>query len=250
LLLSSISLMHRSSTSSFAMSSKFLEQLIERHPRAAVPKAWLAKWHVLKQVHFPESSDRNDGLRALELTKRALDQDENSSLSLAIQGYVYNHMLEQPEKAMQCLAEAVAQRPSEPMAWLFRSVIEAMWGQASSAVEYAQKAVELSPLDPLSYFYQSIYASSALASGEYELAVRAAVQSIKHNQLHLPNYRVLLTAQFELGESEQAIETMSILRKLDPSFSLEKYQSAGNSQSRTRQQTIRALTALEKFTVS
>jgi adenylate cyclase len=244
-LLASISLMHRGGQSSLEKSQALLQALIDRHPRSPMPKAWLAKWHVLKHVQFPGLEAQSSADRALELTRRALDHDEFNTLGLAMQGYVYNHMLGQPELAMEKLSHAISLRPSEPMAWLFRSVIQAMWGQAQEGVTDAQTAIKLSPLDPLSYFFHSIHASSALAAGQLDTAIAAAQESIRLNRLHLPSYRVLLTAQHLTDKDDQALKTLHQLQQYDPGFSLASYQAGGNNASRTRQQTIQALAALE-----
>src|SRR6266568_6926041 len=46
LLLSAISLMHRLSLQDFERARQMLDTVVERVPRQAVPRAWLAKWHV------------------------------------------------------------------------------------------------------------------------------------------------------------------------------------------------------------
>jgi class 3 adenylate cyclase/TolB-like protein len=48
LLMGAIALMHRLSPRDFEEARKLLEALIERATRQAIPRAWLAKWHVLR----------------------------------------------------------------------------------------------------------------------------------------------------------------------------------------------------------
>ena len=50
-----------------------LEHLLERFPRAAVPRAWLAKWYVLRVSRGFVQDMRSESARALDHTHRALD---------------------------------------------------------------------------------------------------------------------------------------------------------------------------------
>ncbi len=247
LMLSGITLMHRSGRSDFDRSQLFFQHLISRHPRASQPKAWLAKWYVLKSVNGWHSDPGDDAKRALDLTQRAIDQGQNNALSLAMQGYVYNHMLGQPERGLERLQQAIEISPSEPMAWLFRAVVYAMGADARQAINDAKHANLLSPLDPLQYFFQSIQASAYLSACEHVSAIKSAQTSLRLNRMHLPTYRVLLTAQYECGDMDSAIETANQLKKLALNFSLAQYRRGVNASSFARQQTIKALEALKIF---
>jgi adenylate cyclase len=247
LMLSGITLMHRHGRDDFEKSQKFFQHLIDRHPKAPQPKAWLAKWYVLRSVNAWHSNLQEDAKRALDLTQRAVDQSQANSLSLAMMGYVYTHMLGQPERGLECLQQAVEASPSEPMAWLFRAVIHATGLDPSQAVSDAHQAHRLSPLDPLQYFFQSIQASAYLSAHEPDSAIKSAQTSLRLNCMHLPTYRVLLTAQYEAGDMQSAIDTAHQLKKLAPNFSLAEYRRGANASSLARQQTIRALEALKIF---
>jgi adenylate cyclase len=50
LMAGAVTMMHRASGSELRRSEAMLQAVIERHRRAATPKAWLAKWHVLAAV--------------------------------------------------------------------------------------------------------------------------------------------------------------------------------------------------------
>jgi hypothetical protein len=42
--------MHRFNIAGFQRSREALEALVERHQRSVVPRAWLAKWHIMRVV--------------------------------------------------------------------------------------------------------------------------------------------------------------------------------------------------------
>jgi adenylate cyclase len=245
LMLSGVSLMHRSGAHIQERSYEVLRHLTERHPGLALPKSWLAKWYILRSVSGAMTDPLLEGKLALSLTQRAIDIDPGDSMSLAMQGYVYNHLLGKPDLAAQRLEQAVLVNPNDSLAWLYRSVVLAMWGDSLGGVASAERALALSPIDPLMYFYHSLHASALLANGQAHQAISISEKSLRLNRLHLPTYRVLLTAQVMVGQSEKALETKQQLVKLDPGFSLLSYEKGGNIESRTKQQTIQALKAIE-----
>ncbi len=244
LLLGGINLMHHSTKADFDTSQKLLAHVIDRHPKTVAARAWLAKSYVLGHVTGLGAGLAQDGRLALELTHRALHIDPDNALSQAVQGYVYCHLLGDPDKAMQCLDSAIGIAPNDHMAWLFRSVACAMWGDPAQAVASACQAELISPCDPLAYFIQSVKASSLLTAGRFAEAIDAATQSLRLNCHHTPTLRVLLTAQVQAGQVEQAQATLRRLRTLDPGFSLTGYLASGNAQSRGKQQTAQALRIL------
>ncbi len=88
-----------------------LEHLLERFPRAAVPRAWLAKWYVLRVSRGFVQDMRSESARALDHTHRALDNSPDCSLALAVEGFVHCHMLRDLDTADQKLDEALASQP-------------------------------------------------------------------------------------------------------------------------------------------
>ncbi|MDD0810104.1 tetratricopeptide repeat protein [Curvibacter sp. RS43] len=244
LMLGGIGLMHRTSMADFQRSREILSVLIERHGRVANLRAWLAKWHVLNIVRGLSADPQREVQIALSQTQRALDLDPENALTLSVEGHIYTQLLGEFGLAEQRLNAAVKANPNESMAWLFKSVLSTMWGSASESVSEAFYAEALSPLDPIKYYYDLITASALLANQEHEGAVRYARHSIQANAHHAPAYRVLLTAQVELGQIEEGRRTLARLLQEQPGLTIQKYMAIGSSQSVTRQRCIAALRAL------
>lgn len=235
LLLGGISLMHRSSLRDFDRSRQVLEALVERHGRAATPRAWLAKWYTLRVVRGMSDKPAKDAQLALEQTRRALDLAPDNALSLAIEGYARCQLLGQGDVARDRIEQAIELNPNEPLGWLYKSVWSTMWGTASNAVTEAKHAATLSPIDPLKYFFDVILASAQTINLEYSDAVESATRSLKESRDHQPTLRVLLQAQVESGSIEAARETLRQLIRVVPNLTVSSYLSMGSSSSTTRQ---------------
>lgn len=244
LMVGGIGLMHRSSLADFQRSREILSVLIERHGRVATLRAWLAKWHVLNIVRGLSTDPQREVKIALSQTQRALDLDPENALTLSVEGHIYTQLLGEFGLAEQRLDAAVKANPNESLAWLFKSVLSTMWGSAPESVSEALYAEALSPLDPIKYYYDLITASALLANHEHQGAIDYARRSIRANAHHAPAYRVLLTAQVELGHAEEGQKTLARLLQEQPGLTIQRYMAMGSGQSVTRQRCIAALRAL------
>lgn len=218
--LGAVSLMHRASRRDFDRVHALLQQLIERHGRLPTPRAWLAKWHVLRVTRGLAQDLVAEAGVALSHTRRALDSDPGCALALAMEGFVHCHMRRDLDAAGERYELALQANPHESMAWLFKSVLHAFQGQGAEAEGAALRALELSPLDPLRYYYDSLAASAALSAGHYEHALELAQRSLRANRTHTSTHRVLVMAQALTGRLDDARASVRELLFLDPGFTV------------------------------
>lgn len=237
LLIGSVAMMHRSGTQDFERAATLLRHLVDRHPRLAAPRAWLAQWYVLRVTRGLVAGTEQEAALALDQVRRALDSDPDCSLALTMKGFVQCHMLRDLECAAATLDEAIAMNPSDSLAWLFKGVVHSFWGQGELALKTVQEAARLSPLDPLRYYYDALSAPAALAAGDHKLAAEFAERSLRVNRLHSPTWRALVIAQSELGELQKASSNLARLLALEPGLTVQSYLArspAGANETRKR----------------
>jgi adenylate cyclase len=232
LLLGGIGLMHRSAPAQFLKTREVLDALIERHSRSALPRVWLAKWYVLCTTRGLVSDPRSQAQIALNETRRALDAEPGNALAWAMQGFVYCHLAKDIDRAVHSCDQALEWNANESLAWLFKAMVHAFDGDGEVAFPAGQKALELSPLDPLKYYYDSLMASIAISAGEYAQAVSYAEQSLRVNAAHLSSYRALILAQAFSGQIDAARKNMALLMQRDPEFSIARFERGYPSRER------------------
>lgn len=232
LLLGGIGLMHRSGAREFRRARDVLQTLAERHSRHPVAHVWLAEWYVLNATRGLSTDLKADATVALDHTKRALDRDPHNGLALAMQGFVYCHLVKDVERAQTICEAAVQANESEPLAWLFKAMIHAFDGDGAQAYPAGLEAMRLSPIDPLRYYFDSLMASITISAGRYDEAIAVARRALKANAIHLSTYRALVLAQSLAGRLEDARRTLEKLYSLDPKFTIEQF--ARNYPSRER----------------
>ena len=225
LLLGAVAMMHHNSPHDFDRPRELLEHLISRSGRHPVPHTWLANWYVLK-VHRGWSQDINsDTLKAQDCIKRALDLESTNSLALTIDGFVHTNLLGDLTLGQDRYAAAIEQNPNESLAWLFKGMGHAFRGESEggAAMIDTDRALQLSPLDPMKYYYDSLAASASIAAGNYQRAIDLAKRSLKANRMHTSTYRALALAQSLAGEIENAKSTVVQLLQADAGFTVSKF---------------------------
>jgi len=220
LLLGAIALMHRLSLHDFEQARNLLQALIDRGVRHPIPRAWLGNWHVLRVQQGWSVDPRQDAYLALECTKRALDADPRCSLALAVDGFVHTNLLKRLDIAEERYNLALIANPNNALAWLLRGTLYAFKDDGQRAVDNTQRALQLTPLDPHRWFYDSLAATACVGAKQYERALELAQNSLRANCMHTSTYRAKIAAEWHLGLHDQARSTAKELLKLEPALTV------------------------------
>ena len=223
LLLGAINLMHRSSQREFMLTRDILDELIHRHTRIAAPRAWLGNWYVLLATRGWSRDRQRDADQALAATHAALDRDPSNALALSAEGFVYCHLRRDLDMARLRCDQAIDNNASLAQAWLYRGVVHAFTGQSQDALLATRRALELSPLDPQRYYFESLGATAELSAGQYQRAEELARSSLALNRMHASTWRVLTIALVAQDRADEARESLRKVLELDPTLTVKAY---------------------------
>jgi len=215
-----IDLMYRLSREDFLSARRTFETAIERDPLSPTPHAYLANWHLMRVAIGESENPQRDSEAATACAARALACDSDDALALAVDGLVSAWSTYDLDAAERRLAQALVANPNEPLAWLWNAMVHAWRGRGSAAVQSADRALSLSPLDPMIYYFHSLASTANLVGGCYERAIELATRSLRENRLHTPTLRTLAVALVLSGRIEEARETVRRLRELEPGLTV------------------------------
>jgi TolB-like protein/CRP-like cAMP-binding protein/Flp pilus assembly protein TadD len=215
-----VELMHRTAREDFMQARTAFETAIARDPVSPRPHAWLAKWHVLLVANGASDDNARDSAVASACAARALACDPDDALALAVDGHVAARSRHDLDAAERRLAQALAANPNEPLAWLWYGITHAWRGRGDEAVECTDRALSLSPLDPMIYYFNSLGSTANLLAGRYQRAIELAERSLRDNRLHTPTLRTLAAAQVESGRMHEARETVRRLQEVEPGLTV------------------------------
>jgi len=213
-----VELMHRQSREDFFAARQAFETAIARNPVSPSPYAWLAKWHILCVLHGMSEAPAQDFDDATASAARALACDAEDALALAVDGFVTAWSRHDLDTAEVRLAQAVNANPNEPLAWLHRAITHAWRGRGAEAVQCADQALSLSPLDPMMYYFNSLAGMAHLVAEQYDRAIELSMRSLRENRLHTPSLRTLVAAFVHTGRLDEARHSMAELRQLEPAL--------------------------------
>ena len=223
LLLGSIGLLHRTAAEDFERARAVLDALVEREPRHGAGYTWLAKWHFLRMIRGLSATPQREREEARRRADQAIERDVHSGTAWALRGLVHayhDHDLTQAEAAY---VRALACNPSESLAWLYMATLRSWQGRGPDAAAAAQRALALSPLDPMRYYFESLAAAAMLADARYADAIALAQSSLRVHRGHTPTYRVMTIAQMLSGQADEARRTMNLMRESEPTLTVAQY---------------------------
>ena len=223
LLLAGVSMMHSLRLKRLARSRALIEEAIRRAPLSAENHAWLGEWYVMAITNGWSTDHNRDALKAKDCTARALDIDPENAFCLSIDGVIHSNLLTEIETANQRFESALRLNPNDSMAWLCSGVLHAYRDNGTEAVARVEKARQLSPIDPLGYFFDALSATAYLADEDYVRALDLAEHSLQSNDRHCSTLRAKIVAQNNLGQLEAAQKTAQQLIRLQPNFTIVTY---------------------------
>lgn len=244
LLMGSISAMQNPDFRQFQLAGRMLETVVERAPDHPVPLAWLAHWHALQVNKGYSLNLQQDFDQAEALSDQALTLDPYSSFALSVRGMVMAFGRRDLPGARKILTEALDINPSQPNAHLHLATLNAFEDAPEASVRHAKMALQLSPLDPQMYLFQSLAATAHLAAGDFHSALEHANASYKMNRRHPSTLRVRTIALQQLGLEDEARKSLAELRRIEPQLTVSNYLARHPSgRSRTGQDWAHALRA-------
>jgi adenylate cyclase len=225
LTLRGVELMHRLVREDFLQARNAFETAIARDPVSPRPHAWLAKWHVLRVLLGASESPPSDMKAATTCAEHALACDADDALALAMDAFVAGWSRHDLDTAERRLSQAVAANPNEPLALVHSAITHCWRGRGVEAVQCADRALSLSPLDPMMYYFTSAAGQANLIAERYERAIELSTRSLRENRLHTPTLRTLAASLVLSGRIDEARETVERLRALEPGLTVSAFRA-------------------------
>jgi tetratricopeptide (TPR) repeat protein len=205
------------------MAEAQFDAALAKDPHYATALAWRAYWHVLRvgQGWSPDPAD--DAAQADRFAQSAIECNSVEPMGFAVHGHVVSYLYKDFDLALRRFEIALSINANAAPAWLWSAATQAWMGNGSRAVEEINKALALSPYDPLMYAYSSIAAVSYLIEGLYERAIECALRSLRENRTYTASYRLLVIALVLAGREDEARASVRRLLELEPGLTVAEW---------------------------
>src|SRR5205807_6822911 len=125
-------------------------------------------------------------------------------MAFAVQGHIAAYLHKDFDAAFQRFETALRINPNAAPAWLWSAATHAYRGNGPRAVEEINRAMALSPYDPLMYAFNSVAGMAYLADHQFERAIECGLRSIGENRTYTSSYKLLVLALMLAGREAEA----------------------------------------------
>jgi TolB-like protein/DNA-binding SARP family transcriptional activator len=212
--------MHNSSRSVFETSEALFDAALAKDPHYAAALAWRAYWHVLRVGQGWSPDPAHDAAQADHFARAAIECNSMEPMALAVHGHVASYLYKDFDLAFRRFETALSINANAAPAWLWSAAAQAWMGNGSRAIEEINKAMALSPYDPLMYAYSGNAAMAYLVDGQYDRAIECALRSLRENRTYTSAYRQLAMALVLAGREKEAQAPARRLLELEPGLTV------------------------------
>jgi len=121
------------------------------------------------------------------------------------------------ELADSLLEEAIRLDPNRMDGWMWGGWAKVSLGDHQTAIDYFQRALRLSPLDPRIFYAQAGLAYAYFFLGSYEKGLKCAATALHHHANFVPALRAAMACNALSGNIEAAQKIWQQVALLSPS---------------------------------
>jgi adenylate cyclase len=201
-----------------------LERALALEPDYAAAHSLLAWCH---HILFLRAGYREENrLVAIRHARAAVTHGRDDANAQSLGALVIGIIEHDRPAAFEAFERALALSPSSAFALFMGSNVQAFAGNAERAIEWAERALRVSPIDRLAYVPHIALALAFILQGRYEEAANAARRSVQSNPEFSVSHSLLAAALAKLGRMEAARSEAEKVLTLQRSFGARKFLAA------------------------
>ena len=124
------------------------------------------------------------------------------------------------EGALELSERATRACPNSALAWKQRGWVCMYSARPAEAVEFLERAMRLSPRDPMQYDTLAVLAFAYIQLARYEAAAEVARKSVLLNPYFSTALRALTAALAHMDRTEEMQEAVQHLMRVEPNFTI------------------------------
>jgi adenylate cyclase len=138
-------------------------------------------------------------LGAIRHAHAAIAHGRDDAITLSLGGFGMGMIAHDRDAARQAFEAALAISPSCALTYIMGSVVMALAGDADRGIEWGERALRLSPFDPMSYAPWLSISLGHLQRGEHQAAAEAAHKTFQANPYWSSAHFLLAATHAKLG---------------------------------------------------
>jgi tetratricopeptide (TPR) repeat protein len=177
--------------------------------------AWCHFWRKLNRWMTNPSQELKEGA---QLARRALELGKDDAVALTRAGHALGHFGGDLESCIDLVDKARVLNPNLSAAWYLGAFQRLSRGEPDAALEYFERAMRLSPLDPETFRMQAGKALAHMLAGRFDAASSCAEKAFRELPTFLLVPAIIAASHALAGRMDEAGRAMQHLRALDPTL--------------------------------
>ncbi|HVL70577.1 MAG TPA: adenylate/guanylate cyclase domain-containing protein [Beijerinckiaceae bacterium] len=173
-------------------------------------------WQTLRE------EEREEGLR---LARAAIDADRYDPVALALGGHTIASLTGDYAAGLMWIDRALSLNINYAEGWMRSSMVRVYANELEEAIVHADRAMELSPVDPKLYHPLCAQGYAHFFSRRYEAACDAARRALMGTQKPEMAYRILIASLMASERHEEAGAAVAEFRRQFPTFRISTWRS-------------------------
>jgi tetratricopeptide (TPR) repeat protein len=162
-------------------------------------------------------------MQADRFARAAIECNSMEPMALAVHGHVASYLYKDFDLAFRRFETALRINANAAPAWMWSAAAQAWMGNGPRAIDEINKAMALSPYDPLMYAYSGNAGVAYLVDGQYERAIECALRALRENRTYTSAYKQLAIALVLAGREDEARGTARRLLELEPGLTVASF---------------------------
>ena len=201
---------------------RLFHKAIELDPKFASPYAMAAFCYSQRKAFGLVTNRSQDIAEAAPLARRAMELTRDDALAIARAGMVLAYVVEDFDSGALLLERARALSPNLSAVWHASGWLKVWLGEPETAIEYLERFVRISPLDPLLHSVRSAIAFAHVFAGRFTVAISYAEKALGDSPNSHRALRAVALSCAWAGRKEQAHKAIDRLLKIDPTLCISK----------------------------
>jgi TolB-like protein len=193
---------------------------VERDPDFGAAHGMAAWCHLWRHVNGWTSDRSQEEAETQYLVRRAAVIGKDDAVALCFGGLALAFVTGDCEGGIALIDRALAINPNLAAAWNASGWVRTFLGETDIAIEHIQRAMRLSPLDPLMFVMYHVTAFAHFVASRYDEAALWAGKALREQPNFLATIRLSAVAHALSGHLDQARNAVVRARELDPAMRL------------------------------
>jgi adenylate cyclase len=195
-----------------------LERALSMEPDYALAHGFASWAH---EIVFARGGGREENrLGTIRHAHAAIAHGRDDAVALSLGGFGLGMVAHDRQAARQAFEAALALSPSCALTYMFGGVVMVLAGNPDRGIEWGERALRLSPFDPMSYVPWFSITLGHFQRGEYEAAAEAAQKVFQANPYWSSAHLLLAATHAKLGRHDAAKSAAARVLELEPDFTI------------------------------